>query len=125
MVEKTGESVKDVDMEKEMVIDSGAPMSLVSGAWLEKYLKEMKLDGDDVRRMRDDRRFELGRMTYRSTEVVTFPVRMRTDLGGLKDMKVTANIIDSDEVNFLCGENTLMDWRATIYFGRRKLKFED
>ena len=125
MVEKTDGSVKDADMEKEMVIDSGAPMSLVSEAWLEKYLKEMKLDEDDVRRMRDDWRFKLGRMTYRSTEVVTFPVRMRTDLGGLKDMKVTSNVIDLDEVNFLCGENTLMDWRVTIYFGRRKLKFED
>ena len=73
---------------------------------MKKYLKEMKLNEDDIRRMRDDRKFKLGRMTYRSMEVVTFPVRMRTVLGGLKEMKVTANVIDSDEVNFLCGDNT-------------------
>ena len=125
VVKKTDGSIKDADMEKEMVIDSGAPMSLVSAIWLEEYLKEMELDENDVKRMRDDQSFKLGRTTYRSMEMVRFPVRVRTDLGGLKDLEVTANIINSDEVNFLCGENTLMDRSAMIYFGKMKLKFED
>ena len=100
-------------------------MSLVSSVWLGKYLKDMELDESDVERKRDDRSFELGRTMYKSMEMVRFPVRMRTDLGGLKDLEVTANIIDLDEVKFLCGDNTLMDWSTTIYFGKRRLRFED
>ena len=124
-MEKTDGSIKVADMEKKMVIDSGAPMSLVSAVWLEEYLKEMELDDDDMERMRDDQSFKLGRRTYKSTEMVRFLVRVRTELGGLKDLEVKANVINSDEVNFLCGENTLMDWSATIYFRKRKLRFED
>ena len=69
-------------------------MSLVSAVWLGEYLKEMELDESDVERKRDDRSFKLGRTTYKSTEMVRFPVRVRTDLGGLKDLEVTANMIN-------------------------------
>ena len=59
-----------------------------------------------------------------SKEKVTFPVWMKTDEDDILEEEVTANVIDSNEVAFLCGEETLSDWRTTLYFGRRKLRFE-
>ena len=28
-------------------------------------------------------------------------------------------------MTFLCGEETLVEWKTTLYFGRRKLGFEE
>ena len=44
VVEKTDGSSMDENMERMMVIDSGAPMSLVSSVWWEEYLRDMELD---------------------------------------------------------------------------------
>ena len=38
---------------------------------------------------------------------------------------ITANIIDSEEVSFLCGQKTLTDWKTALYFTDKKLKFTD
>ena len=110
MEEKTDGSSVDEDVERMMVIDFGVSMSLVSSVWLEDYLKDMEVDERDVERRRDDQSFELGKTTYTSTEKVKFLLRMRTDQGGLMEMEITANIIDSVEITFLCGKRTLVDW---------------
>ena len=56
-------------------------------------MRDMELDERDVERRRDDRSFELGKTTYTSTEMVRFPLRMRTDQGGLMEMEVMSNVI--------------------------------
>ena len=38
--------------------------------------------------------------------------------------EVTANVIESDEVNFLCGEETLQGWRTILDFEDKKLGFK-
>ena len=50
---------------------------------------------------------------------------MKTDKNDLIKREVTANIIDSDEVTFLCGEETLMKWNTTLDFAERKLGFKE
>ena len=67
------------DTENMMVIDSGAPVSLVSSAWLENYLKEAKVDDEEVEKSSSNRRFRLGKTLYISVEKVKFPVVMKTD----------------------------------------------
>ena len=38
---------------------------------------------------------------------------------------VTANIIDSEEVNFLCSQKTLSKWKTALYFSKQRLKFTE
>ena len=50
---------------------------------------------------------------------------MKTDNNNFVKRDVTANIIESNEVNFLCGEETLMDWKTILDFADRKLGFKE
>ena len=38
---------------------------------------------------------------------------------------IKTNIIDSEEVTFLCGQKTLLEWKTALYFTERKLKFTE
>ena len=109
------------DIENMMIIDSGAPVSLMSSAWFNNYLKEAKVDDKEVQKSSSNRQFRLGKTPYISTEKVTFPVVMKTDNDDFIKRDVTANIIESKEINFLCGEGTLMDWKTILDFADRKL----
>ena len=73
----------------------------------------------------DNQIFRLGKTLYISVEKVKFPVVMKMDGDDFVKREVTANVIESDEVTFLCGEETLMDWRTTLDFGERKLGFKE
>merc|ERR1712030_140420 len=107
-----------------MIIDSGAPVSLMSSAWLANYIEEAKVFNEDITKSSSNRRFRLGKTPYISTEKVTFPVMIKTDDDDFMKRRVTANVIQSNEVNFLCGEETLVDWRTVLDFEQRKLGFK-
>ena len=62
-----------------MIVDSGAPVSLMSSALFRNYLKETKFDNKEVQKSSSNRRFRLGKTPYVSTEKVKFPVVMKTD----------------------------------------------
>ena len=47
-----------------------------------------------------------------------------TDKGVLIKREVTANIIESEEVTFMCGEQTLMEWMTVLDFAEQKLGFK-
>ena len=51
---------------KMILIDSDAPKSIVSSKWLEEYLREVKVNGDEARRKKCARRFRMGKMVYLS-----------------------------------------------------------
>ena len=92
------------DVENMMVINSGAPISLVSLAWFERYMKGAKIDEEEVKKSESYQRFRLGKTLYLSREKVCFPVVLKTDKGDLIKREVMANIIESEELTFLCGE---------------------
>ena len=50
---------------------------------------------------------------------------IKTDDADFVKKGVTANVIESDEVTFLCGDDMLNEWKATLDFARQKLGFED
>merc|ERR1712030_127714 len=104
------------EIDNTMIIDSGAPVSLMSSAWLANYIEEAKVDNEDIVKSSSNRRFRLGKTPYISTEKVTFPVVMKTDDNDFMKRNVTTNVIQSNEVNFLCGEETLVDWRTVLDF---------
>merc|ERR1712090_79347 len=113
------------DFDNTMIIDSGAPVSLMSTAWLANYIEESKVDNGDIVKSSSKRRFRLGKTPYISTEKVTFPVVIKTDDDDFMKRRVTANVIQSNEVNFLCGEETLVDWRTVLDFEEKKLGFKE
>ena len=43
-----------------MIVDSGAPISLLSAVWLQMYLKEMEVDEKNVEEKYFDSRFRFG-----------------------------------------------------------------
>merc|ERR1712074_396073 len=113
------------EIDTTMIIDSGAPVSLISSAWFANYISEAKVDNEEISKSSSNRRFRLGKTPYISTEKVTFPVVIKTDDNDFMKRIVTANVIQSNEVNFLCGEETLVDWRTVLDFEEKKLGFKD
>ena len=49
------------DVENMMVINSGAPILLVSLAWFERYVKGAKIDEEEVKKGESYRKFRLGK----------------------------------------------------------------
>ena len=103
-----------------MVLDPGAPVSIVSRDWLRRYLEKVRAGEEDLEKSSDAKRFRLGETVYVSEERMTMPFWMRTETGELMREEVKANIIDSEEVGFLCGEETLRDWKAILHFKRKR-----
>ena len=62
-----------------MSIDCGAPKSVVSKEWIEGYLKDMKVDENEIERKSCCRRFRKGETTYLSEIDIRFPIVLRTD----------------------------------------------
>merc|ERR1712105_567058 len=81
------------EIENTMIIDSGAPVSLMSSNWFNNYIKEAKVDNEQIKKSSSNRRFRLGKTPYISTEKVTFPIVMKSDNDFIK-RNVTANIIE-------------------------------
>ena len=65
--------------ERVMLIDSGAPKSIVSSRWFEGYLKDAKVDEKDVKRKDCTKRFRIGKTVYFSKTEVNFPIVMKTE----------------------------------------------
>ena len=97
-----------------MLIDSGAPKSVVSKEWIEGYLKDMKVCEDEIEKKSCCRRFRMGNMTYMSEVEIRFPIVLKTDNGDYMKRELTAYIIDADRVNFLLGRETIKEWKLRI-----------
>merc|ERR1712090_37736 len=67
------------EIDNSMIIDSGAPVSLISSTWLKNYIEEAKVEDESVLKTSSNRRFRLGKTPYVSTMKVTFPIVMKTD----------------------------------------------
>ena len=47
------------ELENSMIIDSGAPVSLISSTWLKNYIKEAKVEDESIVKASSNRRFRL------------------------------------------------------------------
>ena len=45
------------EIDNTMIIDSGAPVSLMSSAWFANYIEEAKVDNGDIAKSSSNRRF--------------------------------------------------------------------
>merc|ERR1712105_452427 len=67
------------ETDNSMIIDSGAPVSLISYAWLKNYMAEAKVGEESIKQENNSRRFRLGKTLYISKKTVTFPIVIKTD----------------------------------------------
>ena len=87
-----------------MLVDCGAPKSVVSREWIEGYLKDMKVDESEIKRRSCYRRFRMGETTYLSEVEITYPIVLKTDDGEYMRRIVIVYIINAERVNFLLGK---------------------
>ena len=106
-----------------MILDSGAPLSIVGSNWFENYIKVARVKSEDISYKDSARRFRLGETLYTSKKEVKFPIVMKIEENDYIRREVKANVIDFDGISILCGLNTMTDWDTSIRFRRRELEF--
>ena len=75
-----------------MLIDSGAPKSVVSKEWIEGYLKDVKVSEEDIQKKSCYRCFKMGETTYLSEVEITFPIVLKNDIGDYIKRELAAHI---------------------------------
>ena len=110
--------VKFVDETRgsKMIVDSGAPLSIVSERWLKRYIEEKVVNEKDLEYKNCVRRFRMGKNVYVSTKEVRFPIVVKVEGDDYIKREVTANIIEKEEELFLCGRQTLTEWKIAVFF---------
>ena len=62
-----------------MIVDSGAPLSIVSDKQLEKYVNKMELHAQEIKERSCNRRFRFGTKLYTSMKEVKMAIVMTED----------------------------------------------
>ena len=52
----------------QIIVDSGAPVSIATSKWMEKYLKEMEVKKDEITEKECNRKFKMGEIFTRVIE---------------------------------------------------------
>ena len=97
-------------IEKQVIIvDIGAPVSLVGKEWIERYLREHEIDLESLHMEKCEQMFRFGpSKKYVSKEMVELPMLVKMTDGNEDVLKIAAYIVDA-EVPFLVGKKTLED----------------
>ena len=110
---------------KMMLLDSGAPKSVVSKEWIESYLKDMDVKEEEIKRKSCYRRFRMGETVYVSEVEMVFPIILKTDGEDYVKRELKAYVIDANGVNFLLGKETLKEWKVSIDYEKNKMEFKE
>ena len=64
----------DENFGMKMIVNSAAPLSLVSADWLKKYVRDTEVEDNELEWMSCLRQFRLGENVYESSSMVSFPI---------------------------------------------------
>ena len=104
------ENIEEVN---ELVVDCGAPKTLIGKKHLKEYMKHHSLVDEDVEKVPCKQRFKFGpSQTYISTEKAKIPIVMKVKNGF--SMKTVEAFVIQAEVPFLLGLNTMKQWRVLM-----------
>ena len=102
--------IEEVD---EMVVDCGAPKTLIGEKYLVEYMHHHKLDNNDLEKIPCKQKFKFGpSQIFISTEKAIIPICFKVRNGFVRK-SVEAFVIKAD-VPFLLGLNTMKQWRVLI-----------
>ena len=115
--------VKFVDETRglKMIVDSGAPLSIVSERWFKRYIEEKAVDERELKYKHCVRRFRMGKNVYMSRKEIRFQIVIRVENDDYIKREMTANIIENEEELFLCGRQTLTEWKIAVFFENNRL----
>ena len=104
-------NVRFVDEAKgmQMIVDSGAPVSITTSKWMDRYLKNMEVKKDEMTEKECNRKFKMGENVYLSNREIMLPVRMKTENDDYIRKMITVSIVDREDELFLCGLKTLIE----------------
>ena len=104
-----------------MIIDIGAPYSLVGKEWMRKYLDEQKMEIDDLEKVWYSKRFRFGPGKIYQAETrykIPFLVKSEDDT----EVVLEADVYEVDaSVPLLCGKDSLENWNVNIDLRERIL----
>ena len=86
----------------QMIVDSGAPMSITTTKWMDRYLKSMGVKENEISEKACNRKFKMGENVYLSNREIALPVRMKTDSDDYIRKMITVSIVDREDKLFLC-----------------------
>ena len=107
-----------------MLVDCGAPKSVVSREWIEGYLNYMKVDESEIKRRSCYRIFRMGETTYLSEVEITFPIVLKTEDGEYMRRIVIVYIINAERVNFLLGKESIRDLDILVDMSGDRIVFK-
>ena len=64
-----------------MIVDSGAPFSIVSNKWIDRYVKEMEMVMEDIDEKSCRKHFRCEENVHESTKELKFPIVIKTNIG--------------------------------------------
>ena len=97
-----------------MILDRGAPVSLVGKKWIEEYLKEQDVEMENMKIEACNQVFRFGPSRKNvSTQMVELPMVVSAMDGREEVLRLHAYIVDA-EIPFLCGKRTLEGWNAKV-----------
>ena len=93
-----------------MILDIGAPVSIVGDSWMTQYLKEFCLTVEEMKSMKCNQHFVFGlSKRYLSNTLVELPVLVIRLY-----IFVIQTYLGDEEVPFLCEKQTLESWNFKI-----------
>ena len=104
---------KDITDVNEMVVDCGAPKTLIGEKYLKEYLRVQNIDYSSLESAPCKQKFRFGpSQVYTSTEMLNIPIELSSN-AGLQLQYISSYVIQAD-VPFLLGLNTMKEWKALI-----------
>ena len=106
-----------------MIVDSGAPMSMATIKWMDRYLKCIKVKENEIIEKGCNRKFKMGENVYLSNREIALPVTMKTDRDDYIRKMITVSIVDRKNELMLCGLKTLIEWKAAVFYEKSEIMF--
>ena len=97
-----------------MIIDTGAPVSVVGVPWMKQYLKEFGLEINNIKSVECNQPFVFGPSKRYISESLIELLILITRMDGKEDVLTVQTYLVDAEVPFLCGKQTLETWNFKI-----------
>ena len=109
---------------KSILLDSGAPKSVVGQEWFKEYIQENDMNESDIKKTNVQETFKFGAGgLFESKSQVEIPFKVRDKKGNKTEVRLKTCIVDHD-IPFLCGRDNIENLGVVIDFGRKTVIFK-
>ena len=110
---------------KSLIIDTGAPKTVVGKAWIQKYLLDNGIDEKDLEKEQSNDLFKFGPgKVYESEGKWKIPIILEDINGDKVNKTVNVHVIDA-KVPMLCGWDQQEEWKIVLDSSKYQCKMTD